>query len=218
MSTPARRRKNGCGMPKRVRTDAFTCQRRDDGGGFLSTTFDQRMDTEAGDRLAATIKKDPLGRCTLRHQWRERLRGDGPEGAMTDLVAFAQQPYRRLSQVDIGDGQLRRLARPRTGVVKEEQQRVVVAPLLGVAIRGIEQGVHLRLFQIWHHGLDGLLEGNATDISAPGDMLGTVRGDEAGQSADGGQALIARGRRAMTHLLDMTQKTEDARCTDLLHR
>lgn len=55
------------------------------------------MDTEAGDRLAATIKKDLLGRCPLRHQWREYLRGDGPEGAMADLIAFAQQPYCWLS-------------------------------------------------------------------------------------------------------------------------
>jgi hypothetical protein len=66
--------------------------------------------------------------------------------------------------------------------------------------------------------LGGLFEGNATDISAPGDMLGTVRGDEAGQRADGSQALIARGCRTMAHLLDMTQKTEDVRCADLLHR
>ena len=49
-------------------------------------------------------------------------------------------------------------------------------------------------------------------------MLGTVRSDEASQSADGGQALIACGYCTMAYLLDMTEKTEDVRCTDLLHR
>ncbi len=39
-STPARCKKNCSGMAQRVRTDAFARLRRDDNGGFLSTTLD----------------------------------------------------------------------------------------------------------------------------------------------------------------------------------
>jgi len=64
--------------------------------------------------------------------------------------------------------------------------------------------------------LDGFLEGNAADFSAPSDMLGTVLGHEAGQGADGGQALIARGTRAMALLLDILQEGAHVLRADLL--
>jgi hypothetical protein len=65
--------------------------------------------------------------------------------------------------------------------------------------------------------LDCFLEGNAADFSAPGDMLRTVLGHEAGQGADGGQALIARGTRALALLLDVLQEGAHALRADLLH-
>ena len=76
-------------VAQRVRANALARQRRNDGVGFLSTTFDQRIDAEAGDRLAARVKKAPLVRRPLCQQGCECLHGDEPEMAMADLIAFA---------------------------------------------------------------------------------------------------------------------------------
>ena len=113
-------------------------------------------------------------------------------------------------ELQVPDGQLRRFGSPRPRAVQELQQGVL-APLLqrgGVGSR--EQAVERRLFEVAHrHGRD-LLARNGLDQAAPLDKFRTATGHVTGERSHGGQALIARLRRASALLLHAGEECQNA--------
>src|SRR5271166_3163430 len=73
-----------------------------------------------------------------------------------------------------------------------------------------QQSVHLRLFQVRDLDMRSLLERYRSNLTAPFDQLRCVLADEARQSVDGGQPLIARGDRAFPLLLQLVEKLPHA--------
>ena len=75
----------------------------------------------------------------------------------------------------------------------------MVAPALrGSPVRGREQGVDLRLFEIGNDGFTGFLEWYRTDLPGPFDMYWAMFADEARECANGGKPLVARGDGTVT--------------------
>ena len=69
------------------------------------------------------------------------------------------------------------------------------------AVRNLEQHFHLGLAEPADRLRSCLLGGDGADTCAPLEMSGVAAGDEAGEGADRGQALIAglRGAAAVIH-------------------
>ena len=115
----------------------------------------------------------------------------------------------RVRQIQVADRHADGFARPGTGVVQEEQYRVVAEALTGAEVRGVEQRVHLMFLEIAHAFVWRLLERNAADFTAPREVLGAPGADEARERVERGQSLIAGRDPTGTRLFEMAQKLTD---------
>src|SRR5215470_6514389 len=117
--------------------------------------------------------------------------------------------FRDGGDLEIGNRQLRSFVGARSTVIQEEQQRIVTTPLCGLTIGSVEQGVHLRFFQISDLGLRRFLGWDGPDVPTPGYVFGARQADEASQRMNRGEPLIARGNTATTLFLQMQKKLAD---------
>src|SRR5439155_2649370 len=65
---------------------------------------------------------------------------------------------------------------------------------------------NLRLVEIGHHRVGTFLVRHAAHLCTPVDVFGTVLADEAGQSMNGGQPLVASRNAAVSGSFDVTEK------------
>jgi len=116
----------------------------------------------------------------------------------------------RVRQLQVAHGHPDRFARPGTGVVQEEQYRVIAEALPGAEVRGVEQRIHLMFFEITHAFVWRLLERDAADLIAPREVLGAAAADEAPERVERGQSLIASRDAAGASLFEMAEKLANA--------
>ncbi len=124
---------------------------------------------------------------------------------------------RSVGQLQVPDGQPRRLGHPGSRVVEEQEHCLLTVSLRGIAVRHREQRVDLGLFEIGDRGWGGLLEWNRADLTAPFKMLGTAAADEASEGSNGGEALVAGLRRAATVVPEMGKEVEHAVDAEVEH-
>jgi hypothetical protein len=103
-----------------------------------------------------------------------------------------------------------------SGIVQEQQERVVATPLRGATVGCREQGIHLRLVEVGNWSLSGSFEGNRPKLSAPFDTLGTTLADEMGQHMDHGQSLVARRHAAAARLLQALKELSHTFSADVI--
>ena len=108
--------------------------------------------------------------------------------------------------IDVADPERRGLARACTGVVKEQQQRMIAYPLARQSIGSGQQRIDLRLLQVSDAGRNTLLDRHHPDLGAPFHVLRTVRADEPGQGMDRAETLVPRGRGAVPHALNVSEE------------
>src|SRR5580658_9662321 len=75
---------------------------------------------------------------------------------------------------------------------------------------GCQKSVHLGLFQVHDLCVRSLLKWYRSHLPAPFDQLRCVLADEACQSVDGSQPLVASGNRAFPLLLQLVEKLPHA--------
>jgi hypothetical protein len=91
----------------------------------------------------------------------------------------------RVGQIEVPHGKRCDFGRAGTGVIEEEEDRVVAETLPRGAIRCVEERIHLGLFEVAHHLAHRLLEGNPADLAAPREMLRAAFADVTGKRMDG---------------------------------
>jgi hypothetical protein len=91
----------------------------------------------------------------------------------------------RVGQIEVADGQRRDFGRAGTGVIEEEEDRVVAETLPGRTVGCVEYRIHLGFFEVAHGLAHCLLEGNPTDLAAPREMFRAAFADVAGKRVDG---------------------------------
>jgi len=97
-----------------------------------------------------------------------------------------------------------------SGIVQEQQKRVVATPLRGATVGGREQGIHLRFVEVGDRSLSGSFEGDGPNLSAPFDTLGTMLPDEMSQPMDHRQSLVAGCHAAAARLLQALKERSHA--------
>src|SRR5262249_49665768 len=118
-------------------------QLRGDGGGI---SFDQRVNAEPREGLAAPVEEDVLAFRTILDEGEQLLDRPGPQRTAPLLVTLAVNQYgrgvtaRRLSQVQVGDAHVRNFVGPGAGVVQEQQHGVIATALSRRYIWGSQQG------------------------------------------------------------------------------
>ncbi|MGC8733272.1 MAG: hypothetical protein ACP5RC_13595 [Halothiobacillaceae bacterium] len=75
-------------------------------------------------------------------------------------------------ELQVTEGQFRRLVCPRPAVIEKEQQGMITLAQRGVLVRLIEQGIDLSLFEIADQCLCRLLERNRANLCAPREVDG----------------------------------------------
>ena len=109
------------------------------------------VDAVACDRIAEPVEEDGLVGRTVAHKRAERVDSRRPKWAAAYLAALASELHvAKLvgTQVQIGDQQRRGLGDASPGVVEEQQERMIAAPLLGAAVGSREDSIHLWLVHI----------------------------------------------------------------------
>src|ERR1700741_5225042 len=101
-----------------------------------------------------------------------------------------------MSQVEIGNGKLRRLVGARACVVQKQQQCVVPAALRAATIGCGEERIHFRLLQIGNLRSCSFLEWDGANPPAPLNVFRAVLSDEAGEGMKRGESLTPRGHAA----------------------
>ncbi len=194
-----------CGVPDGVRADAFALQRGDRRRSLLHGPGEQRVDAEASHGLAADVEEDP---CIARplytgaQEFAQYVDGVCPEWARPRFAALAEQVRRRSGpENEVTDGDARGFGGSCTGVVEEQEQRVVAASLGPPAIRRGQQRVDLVLVEIRHDGCRRATVGNRPDLHGLLDEFGHLSTDETEERVNGCQALVASGNRVAASIL-----------------
>ena len=125
---------------------------------------------------------------------------------MSFFTPFAADLHGAARQVEFANEQLCGFLGAGPRVVQKQQQSVVAVALGGFAVRGSQKCIHLRFIQIRDYCLVGFLEGNGTDLTAPVNMFRIVLSDEARQSMNRGQPLVASGNRTLPRLFQVGQE------------
>ena len=202
---------NGGGVPQGVWADALSPQGGRRRYRSPDTTFDQRMDAVAGDSLAAAVEehgcRDGTGEARSEQSPQGRG-GPGPERADSGFASLpVQADGRRPGEVEVGDSCVRSLAGPGSGVVQEQEQRVVALPLGVAAVGRFEQGFDLRLVQVGRDRDPDSTERDPPDPCGLLDQFRCLAPDEAEQRVEGGKALVASRWRIPASLFEVSRNS-----------
>ncbi len=168
-------------MAQGMRTDALAAHGGHGFGGARRGPRDESVYAVAGDRTAVDIEEDRRfpGAVEPRfEQLAQHLGGAGPQRAGADLAALAVEAHGAGVGSKIDHGDPGGLGGARTGVVEEQQQRVV-APALGTGpVGNAEHGVDFVLVEVCHGRRRGTARRNGLDGRRVLDEFRSLPGDE----------------------------------------
>ncbi len=196
-------------MPDHVRRYRPIGQFRD----LSCATLDQAIDPEAGERRPEPAYEHGVFARATGDLVRQNALGFRPQRAVPRRAALAVQggeivPAFPRSDLQIAHPQLGGLRHPCTGVVEEEQKRVLAPAPPGLAVGRCQHRLHLRPGQPSNRRRHRSLRRDSPDVTAPFDMSRIAAADEARERAYGRQSLIAGPGRATSIRLEMSEELQ----------
>src|SRR5712691_8866422 len=196
----------GRGMSNGVGADPFCSQRGHLDLDFVGVPLDESVDAEACDGMPATIEEDTGCRGAVHDESFEFLNGTRPQRTLPLFAAFAANFHSTTRHIQFADEQLCGFLGASSGVVEKQQQCMVATALSGLTVGSAEERIHLRLVQRGDDCMAGLFKRDGTDLTTPDNVLRTALSDEASQSMNRRQALVASGNRTLTGLFQIGQE------------
>jgi len=95
---------------------------------------------------------------------------------------------------------------------------VIPAPLFRPDVRGCEQSVQLKLFEIRYRRLARSLEWHCPDLAAPLKMFRAPLANEPNQSVNGGKPLVSRTNNATAVLFQVSKECTDRVGIQMIHQ
>jgi hypothetical protein len=95
------------------------------------------------------------------------------------------------------------------GIEQREHERVIATAIGGGAIGRVENGGDLASLEILHEARTRSFERHGKDSLAELEVFGVIRGGEARERMNGGQAGVSRRRCIVTTLLEVSQERDD---------
>jgi hypothetical protein len=166
---------------------------------------------EAGQRFAAAIAEQLLRRgrlnAGLREERAEDLDRPRPERADPLFATLATQSHlERTHQLEIGRPHVENLLNTSPGVEQRQHERVIATAIGAGAIGRIENGGDLASLEILYETRTRSFERHGKDSLAELKVLGMIRGGEACERMNGGQAGVSRRCCIVTILLEVSQE------------
>ena len=148
-----------------MRTDPLFGERGELVNNSFDVSFYKIVDSESSCRLPTTVEEETLGWGPPFNQGPQFSNGLRPKGAPPHFVSFSPDADRRVisvanRQIQIADQRLGRFIGTGTGVVKEQQERVISPSLSRTSIRSFQQCIHFRLLQVRYRRMRSLFEGH----------------------------------------------------------
>ncbi len=142
------------------------------------------------------VQKHRFLRWAIFHQFGQHFLGAGPQRTLTAFAPFAMQRCGRRSiatacALEVRHGQHNRFGDPGPGVVEKLQHCIFNPTERRRAIRRVEQGLHFTAAELVNGLVRHLLLRNRTHLGTPVQMGGFPGRDEACESTNDRQSLIA---------------------------
>src|SRR5215472_3320619 len=210
---PRTQRMAGRRMSHDMRAHTFSPKRRHHFPGSGYRTFDEGVNAKAGKGRTAHIEKcESIGRSleTRAQQGTQDLGGVWPQRTRPNLASLSQNSNGgRGSQIQVSYGEVSGFTGTGTGVVKEEEQRVISLALGSATIRECQESVHFIFFEIRQGGRDGLTPRHRFDLGSEVNQLRNTLADEMEERTNGGETLVDGRQRTAAFLLEVGQKVPD---------
>jgi hypothetical protein len=204
-----------------MRAHAFFLKR---GHGFKGSgyrAFDEGVDAEASDgRTAHTEEQESISRSfeARAQQGAQDLGGVRPERAKPNLATLSQDPNEgRRSKIQGSYGQVGGFIGTSTGVIEEEEQRVIPLTLGTATVRRCEESVHLLSLEIRYRRRKSLTQRHSLDLGSQVNKFGNTPAYEVEQGVNRGETLVSCRQGTAAFLLQVGQEVTYNLGLDILY-
>jgi len=188
---------DGRAVTHRMRMNALAGEARRRGVSQRRILPQEVAEPEPCQGLSAAIAEDPFGGRPIEPRLREKrpqnLCGPGPERTDPLLASLAEEPdLKRPDELEVPRPEVEELLYAGTGIEHHDEKGVVPASRGTRAVDGVEHGADLVVGEVLDDARASPLEGHGEETLADFEVLGVLRGDEAGEGVDGREAGVAR--------------------------